>query len=147
MTADDLREDAAEIGRDREVAPVVALFARQPRPAAVDLAAADILSANDHHRVAVPVVRAAVAVLGDGASELAHREDDDVAHAIAEVSGQRGDAAAEVVEPGGELARGRALVDVGVPSASFRERDLESDVRLHELCDLAERLAVSRARV
>ena len=51
---------------------------------------------------------------------------------------------AEVVEPGGELAGGRALVGVVIPVAGFGERDLEPDVRLDELRDLPQRLAVRR---
>src|SRR5687767_2415094 len=56
MAADDFGEDAAEIGGDRQVAAVVALLAREARPAAVDLAAAHVLPADDHHRVAVAVI-------------------------------------------------------------------------------------------
>src|ERR1051326_8182715 len=59
---DDLAEDVAEIGRDREVAPVVALLDREAGPPPVHFSAANA-AADDHHRVAVPVIGAAVAVL------------------------------------------------------------------------------------
>ena len=95
---DDFAEDVAEVGRDREVAALVALLAREPGPPAVDAAAADA-AADHHHRVAVSVVGAAVAVLAHGPAELRHRQDDRVFHAIAEIGDERGDAAREVVEP------------------------------------------------
>ena len=78
----------------------------------------------------MPVVGAAVAIFGDRPPELAHRQDDDVVHAVAEIAGQRGDALAEVVEPLRELADRGALVHVRVPAAGLRERDFEADVRL-----------------
>ena len=60
---------------------------------------------------------------------------------------ERGDAAAEIIEARGELADGGSLVDMRVPAAGFGERDLEPDVGLHQLRDLAQRLAVAGARV
>src|SRR5258708_11601439 len=106
MAAHNFGEYAAEVGRDGEVAPVVALFAREPGPAPVDLPAADVLSTDDHHGVAVAMVGAAVAVLGDGPAKLAHRQDDDVGHAIAEVPRQGGKAAREIVEAARQLSGG-----------------------------------------
>src|SRR5262245_59704789 len=147
MPADDLVEDAAEVGGHSQIPAVVALLAGEAGPAAVDPAAADVLAADDEHRVAVPVVGSAVAVLGHRAPELAHRHDDDVAHAIAEIADEGGDAAAEVVEASAELPRGRSLVHVRVPAACLRERHFETDIRLDELRDLAERLAVGRPRI
>src|SRR5436190_2309482 len=108
MASNDLVEDAAEVRRHGEVAPVVALFAGQTGPFAVHLAAADALPADDEHGVAVAVIGAAVAVLGDRPPELAHRQDDDVLHPIAEVARERGDALAEVGEPLRELADRRS---------------------------------------
>ena len=143
---DDLAEDVAEVGRHREIAAFVALLDRQAGPAAVDLAAADA-AADRHHRVAVSVIGAAVAVLPHRPSELRHRQHDGVGHAVAEVGDERGDAAREVVEARGELALRRALVDVRVPAADVRERDLEADVGLDELRDLLQRLAERRARI
>jgi len=46
MAADHFREHAAEVRGDGEVAAVVALLAGQAGPAAVDLAAADVLAAD-----------------------------------------------------------------------------------------------------
>jgi len=85
----------------------------------------------------VTVIGAAVAVFVHRPAELRHRQDDGVGHAIAEVRDQRRDRAREVVEAGGELPLRRTLVDVGVPAADVGEGDLESDVRLRELRDLA----------
>ena len=143
MADDDLAEDVAEVGRHRQVAAFVALLEREARPPAVDLAAAHA-AADHHHRVAVPVIRAAVAVLAHRPPELRHRQDDGVRHAIAEVGDERRDAAREIVEPLGELALRRALVDVRVPAADVRERDLEADVGLRQLRDLLQRLAERR---
>ena len=71
---------------------------------------------------------------------------------VAEIAGERGDAAAEIVEPSGELADRGSLVDVRVPAAGLGEGDLEPDVRLDQLRDLAKRVrrrptAGSRRRV
>ena len=98
MADDDLAEDVAEVGRDREVASFEATLRREARPSSVDLAAAHA-AADDQHRVAVAVIGAAVAVLRHRAPELRHREHDGVGHAIAEVGDERGDAPGEVVEP------------------------------------------------
>src|SRR5213593_1988761 len=64
--ASDLAEERAEVGRHREVAPLEALLAREPRPAPVDTASADA-AAQGEHRGRVAVVGAAVAVLHDRA--------------------------------------------------------------------------------
>src|SRR5206468_8141126 len=116
---------------DGEVPPFVPLLRRKAGPASVDAPAADV-AADHQHRVSVSMIGAAVAVLGHRPAELAHRQNDDVAHAIAEVTVQRGDSAAEVVEPRAELPRARALIHVRVPAARFGERDLEADVRPDE---------------
>ena len=46
-----------------------------------------------------------------------------------------------------QLSRRRPLVGVGIPAAGFGEGDLEADVRLDQLRDLAQRVAVAGARV
>ena len=143
---DDLREDVAEVGRDREVAALVALFGREAGPRAVDLAAADA-AAEDEHRVAVAVVGAAVAVLLHRPAELRHRE-----HTMSAMRSPRSVASAAMPcakssSRAGELAGRAALVDVRVPAAELGERDLEADVRLDELRDLPQRLAERRSRV
>src|SRR5262249_47780031 len=66
MRGHDLREDVAEVRGDGEVAPIVASLHREARPCAVDASTAHG-AADDEHRVAVSVIRAAVAVLADGA--------------------------------------------------------------------------------
>src|SRR5678816_3536776 len=92
-----LGEDVAEVGRDCQIAALVELLAIETGPFAVDLAAFDV-AAKDEHRVAVPVIRSAIAVLAHGASELRHRDEHHVLHAIAEVAGERRDAAGELVQ-------------------------------------------------
>src|SRR5437016_4225624 len=144
--ASDLAEERAEVGRHREVAPLEALLAREPRPASIDTAPADP-APQDEHRGRVAVVGAAVAVLADRAPELGHGEDDDVGHPVAEILREGGERPAELAQPGGELALLGTLADVGVPALHVGEGDLEPDIRLDELGDLAHRLAERAARV
>ena len=135
MSGDDLAEHVPEVGRDGEVASVVAAIDGKPRPPAVHLPAADA-STDDHHRVAVTVVGASVAVLAHRATELGHRENDGVLHPIAEVADERGNRSGEIVQPVGELSLRGALVHVCVPAAHVRGRNFEADIGLGELRDL-----------
>src|SRR6266850_7506205 len=93
---DDLAEDIPEIGRDREIAPFVPAIDREAGPLAVDVAAPDP-AADDHHRVAVAVIRSAIAVLADRSPELRHRQDHGVFGPIAEVGDERGNRSREIV--------------------------------------------------
>ena len=146
MFRDALGEDVAEIGRDRQVTALPELLALEPRPLAVNLAALDV-AAEDEHRVAVAMVRAAVAVLLHRPAELRHRDHDDVRHAIAEVLGERGDARREVVQAVRDLSLRAALVRVVIPIPCFRERDFEAEVAFDDLRDLPERVPVGGRRV
>ena len=139
MVHHDFGEHVAEVGRHRKIGPFVSLSRGKPRPFAVDAAAVNA-AADRHHGVAVPVVRAAMAVLADSPPELRHRQHDGVFHAIAEVDNQSRDAAAEIIEPCGELTLRGSLVDLGIPFAEVGESDLVADVRLRELGCLLERL-------
>src|SRR5882672_12204012 len=114
VSDDDLAEDVAEVGRDGEVAAVVPPVDGKPGPLAVNVSAANA-AANDHHRVAMSVVRAAVAVLAHRAAEFRHRQHDRVFHEIAQVGDERSDRAREVVEPAGELSLRGALVHMRIP--------------------------------
>ena len=118
----------------------------KPGPAAVDASAAHAAAENEHRR-RVTVIGAAVSVLGDGPAELRHREDDDVRHLVAEVLGEGGERGAEVAEAQRELAALGALANVRVPALHVGEGDLEADVGLDELRDLAQRLAERHARI
>src|SRR2546423_35356 len=68
------------------------------------------------HR-AVAVIGAAVAVLAEGAAELAHHQHHRVAPCVAHRSPERGEAAAKLVEPRREIALRAAFADVRVPAA------------------------------
>src|SRR6476469_11126635 len=57
----------AEVGGHGQIARVVALVRRQPGPPAVNLPAAHV-AADDEHGVAMAMVGAAIAVLGDRAA-------------------------------------------------------------------------------
>src|SRR5690606_12340425 len=104
-------------------------------------------AAEDQHRVAMAVVRAAVAVLAHGSPELGHRDDHHVAEAIAKVDGEGRDSTGEVVEAIGELAGRAPFVRMMIPSPQFGERYLEADVRLDQLRGLPDGLAEARPRV
>src|SRR5690606_18150507 len=106
-------------------------------PAAVDPAAVHG-PAENHHAVAVTVVRAAGAVFGYGPPELGHRQDDDVLHAVAEVVVERANAVGQLGQSSRELAVQATLVGVRVPAVDVGERDLQPDVGLDELRDLPE---------
>src|SRR5262245_26800752 len=140
VTDENLREDVAEVRGDREVAAIVALLGCESRPFAVNASSAHV-AADDQHGVPVPVIGAAVAVFLQRAPELRHGEDHGVGHAIAQVDHERGDAAREIVEAIAQLTLRRSLIDVSVPPADVRKRDLEAQVGLRELSDLFQRLA------
>ena len=93
------------------------------------------------------VIGTDVAVLVNGAAELRHREHHHVAHLLSQVGGEGGERVAQILEPGGELALTRALVDVRVPAGAVEEGDLHADVRLDELSDLQEAPSQAAARV
>ncbi len=142
----DFAEDVAEIGGDGEVAILEELVGRERGPVAVDFAALD-RAAHGEEAGAVAVIGAAIAVLVHGAAELAHGDDDDIGHAVAEVLMQRGQRLREAAEPGGELALGVALVGVGVPAVDLGEGDLHADVGLDQLRDLLEVAAEGALRI
>src|SRR5439155_4154233 len=78
---------------------------------------------------------------------LRHREHDDVRHLASEVLGEGRERCPELAEAKRELPTLGALADVSVPALHVGERDLEADVRLDELGDLAQRLTELAARV
>src|SRR5687767_10220458 len=139
MLTSHFREYRSEVGRERQIPALVELLARQTRPPAVHLSPFH-RPAKEKHRAGVAMVGASVAILPRHATELRHRQDDDVAHAIAEVCGQCRDGGGEVAEAIRELASCAALVDVRVPTADVGEPDLEPHVRLDELRDLHQSL-------
>src|SRR5262245_44391353 len=141
-----LREYAAEVGREREVATFVELLLLQTWPFTVDLLALHV-AADDEHRRRVTVVRPTIAILPRRAAELRHRENRDVRHAVAEVLHERADRFREIVEPRRQLARRAALIHVCVPSADVGERDLQTNIRFDELRDLTQMLAERRPRI
>src|SRR5215475_12095600 len=102
MTRDDLGEHVTEIGRYGKVASFEPMPVAKARPPSAN-AAADVAS-DYHHRVAVSMVGSAVAVFRGGASELGHRDNDGIGHAVAEVGRQRGKSARELVEARRDLA-------------------------------------------
>src|SRR5262249_48318018 len=100
---DDLCEHVPEVGSDGEIAALVPFVGSETRPRAVNVTTTQA-AANHEHRIAMTVIRAAVAVLIHRPSKLRHRQNDDVRHAIAEIGDERRDASREVVEPLRELA-------------------------------------------
>src|SRR4029453_18326667 len=67
VAVDYFRKHRSEVCRDGQVASFVPLLRREPRPAAVDLSAADATT-DDHHGVAMSVMGATVLVLHPGAA-------------------------------------------------------------------------------
>ena len=117
-------EEVADVGGDGEVAGLEEFFGSEAGPVAEDAAAADV-PAEGEEAVAVTVIGAAVAILAGRPSEFAHRQQQHIAHAIAQIDIERGDPAGEVVEPPGKLPAGAALVGVRVPAVHLDKCDLE----------------------
>jgi len=65
----DARQYAAKIGRDRQIAAFVQRIFIESRPAPVNAAAAHISSQQPHH-IAMTMVRAAIAVFTERATEF-----------------------------------------------------------------------------
>ena len=130
-----LAEDIAEVRSQRQIAAFVKIARLQPRPLTIDMAAANCV-AYDEHSVGVAVIRAARSVLARRASELGHREYDDIVHFRAEVCDERADAASEILQAKRELAASVPLVDVRVPAAYVREGYLKTYASLYQLRDL-----------
>src|SRR5687767_10075858 len=95
MFPNDFPEHRPEVRRQRQVPSLVELFRLEPRPLAVHLSSLH-RAADDEQAAGVTVVRATAAVLPGSATELRHREDHDVSHAVSEVGHERVDGLGEV---------------------------------------------------
>src|SRR5687768_6143031 len=84
MLTNHFREYRSEIGRERQIAALVELLARQTRPPAVHLPPFH-RPAKEKHRAGVSMVGASVALPARHADELCPRPDGDVGPAIAGV--------------------------------------------------------------
>src|SRR5262245_44888316 len=93
---------------------------------------------------AVAVVGATVAVLPEGAAELAQHHHHGIAPGAAHALGEGGEPAAELLQARGEVAARAALAHVGVPAADVDEAEVV--LALHEARD-APRLQLEAARV
>src|SRR6185503_1931192 len=100
---DDFREHRSEVRGQSEIAPLVQLLLLETRPLAVHSAATNV-AADHEQRTSVTMVRSAVAVLARHPAKFRHRHDDDVVHAIAEVSDKSGNRSREIIEPLRQLA-------------------------------------------
>ena len=138
-------EHRAEVRRERQVALLVELFARQPGPAAVHPMSLHF-TADHEHGAGVSVVGPAIAVLAGHPPELRHRENHHIAHPVTEVGDQRCNRRREIAQAIGQLSRCTALVHVRVPPAHVGEGDLQPQVAL-DRCDLPQALREWRARV
>src|SRR5712671_6395961 len=118
MVTDQLSEYGAIIGGDSQVALLEKLFGLQPWPLSVNLPAVDGPTENEHD-AAVSVIGAVVSVFGCRASELRHRYQRNVLHAIAHVPRKCGQRISELIEQPRQLAR---LVAVVIPTTDFRKR-------------------------
>ena len=101
--------------------PNGALTLTEAGPLPVALSTLD-RSSHEEHQVGMPVVGAAVAVLSRRATELRHRQDDDVLHAIAQILFERGE---PLAEPSKQRRQPSLFIRVRVPSVrGVDERDL-----------------------
>src|SRR5581483_5561573 len=80
----------------------------------------DAAAEHPVHR-AMPVIRAAIAVFAERASEFREHDDDRVVPFGSERARERVEATAQIVEIAGELAACAAFVDVRVPAADIDE--------------------------
>src|SRR5438045_540823 len=140
MLPHDFTEHRPEVCRQRQVASLVQLLRLETRPAAVNLAA--LHAAADHEQTTgVSVIGPSTSVLSRGPTELRHRENHDVCHAIAEVRHERKGGFCEVIQSLRELPGRAALIHVRVPAPYVGECDLNAYVGLDQLRDLAQPLA------
>ena len=146
MPHEDLAEDVTEIRRHGEIASLVSAVGCEARPLSVHLTTANT-AADDHHRIAVNVIRTAVAVLAYRPPKLRHRQHDRVVHPIAEIGDERRDAAREVAQAAGELSLRCALIDVRVPPADVGKRHFDAEVGFDELSDLLQGLTERARRI
>ena len=140
MPSQDFGKYISKIGGELEVAGFVELFGSESRPLSVDFAAFD-RSAGNEEAACMAMIGTAGAVLTNGAAELRHRENDDVAHAIAEIVIEGSETIAEIFEAVRELAACGTLIGMGIPPADIREGHFETDIGFDQLGDLQQRLA------
>src|SRR5205823_5017441 len=119
------------------------LVGREAGPLAVDFTASDRTS-GEKHTTGVPMVRAARAVLPDGAAELGHCYDYNIAHEISEIEIQGSKTITKILRPIRQLAARAALIRVRIPPADIGEGHLQSNLRFHQLRDLLEGLSKGR---
>src|SRR5579863_4547230 len=87
------------------------------------------------------MIRATVAIFAGGAAEFRHRHYNRVLAEIAEIGPEGGNGLRKVAEHVGDLAFGRAFVDVMVPSTDIGECYLHAEIRFDELSELAQAVA------
>src|SRR5262249_23595920 len=135
MTDEYFGEHVAEVGGHCQVAALEPTLGRQTWPFAINSPAFHF-TADDQHRVPVSVVGPPITILGDGATELRHRQHDDIGHPIAELGTQRGNPVREFFQSSRALSLRRPLAHMRVPPADFRKSDLDADVHLYQLDNL-----------
>src|SRR5579863_6109319 len=89
------------------------------------------------------MIGAAVAIFAGGAAEFRHRHYNRVFAEIAEIGPEGGNGLRKVAEHVGDLAIGRAFVDVMVPSTDIGKCHLHAEIRFDELSELAQAVAKS----
>jgi len=146
MTGRDFRKHRTEIGSEREIAAFVELLIGKTGPLAMNFPAFDI-AADNEQRTSVAMIGSTISVLSRHSAEFRHRQNHNVAHSVAQVGDHRRDRLREIVKTCSKLSARRPLIDVRIPSADIRERDLHSDVRLDELRDLQQTLTELLPRI
>src|SRR6185437_4701612 len=129
MPLHDLAQHAAIIRGYGQIAVLIELALVHAGPARIDLPAFHA-AAHHKHAVCVPVVSAAIAILMRGAAKFGHADEYDVTHPVAHILMKRRNPLPQVSQQIRELALHSALIDVMIPTAAIKERNLEAHVRL-----------------
>src|SRR6266852_9659286 len=125
MTVDGFADDAAEVGRDCQVATFVELGLIESRPLAVYFTALHRTAHYEHH-VGVTVVGAAVTVFAGGAAEFRHGDNHGVLGEIAKVNPEGGERLRKIAQDICDLPLRAAFVNVMVPSTDIGECNLHA---------------------
>ena len=133
---------STKIGHHLKIAPFLELLVGEAGSLSVNVATANS-SAQHEHEVGMPVVGAPVAVFFSSAAEFRHRDNRDISHAIAHILRERRQSIAKIAQQISKLSGMRLrtrFIDVRIPSAYIRERDLQANVRFDQSRNLLQAL-------
>src|ERR1035438_1930049 len=146
MARDRFAQQAAKVGGEHQIAAFVELGWIEAGPASVNSSAAH-RAAEDEHHIGVAVIGTAIAVFARRASELRHGDDQRLLRQRTQINPECSYGLREVAQNVGELAFHGTFIHMVVPATDVGERNLYAEVRLNELCGLAQSVAEGSARV